>query len=497
MRKKLPIFYSAMLLTVVNLLLRLVGTCFQVYLSGRIGAEGIGLLQLVMSVGSLAMVGGMAGIRTATIYLTAEEYGAKRKGGTYWLLSGCSLYSVLSSAAVGGTIYIFAPYLAKNWIGNTETVESIRMFAAFLPVNCLCGVLSGYFTGANRIGTLAAVEVAEQICSMVCTVALLGLWAGNIPERACLSVVLGSGLGACVTLVSLMILRIAEKPEVSPRIPMTNRILQTAVPLALADNLRTGISTLEQIMVPKRLALYPALLSPLAAFGTIYGMVFPLLMFPVAILYGLTELLVPELARCNASGSTKRISYLVQKSLRVTLFYGLTCSGLLYLCADDLCRILFHSELAARYLKVFAPLAVMLYCDAVTDAMIKGLGQQKASVRYNILTNSLDVFLLYFLLPVYGISGYCVSFVITHMLNFYLSIRRLLKISGETLNICTPLLALPSAVFAVWMASLLSVTGVKAAAFLVILFCLLILLQVIRREDYTWVKGLIKRTEAS
>ena len=56
MKKQVPIFYSALLLTGVNLLLRLVSTSFQVYLSGRIGAEGIGLLQLVLSVGSMAMV---------------------------------------------------------------------------------------------------------------------------------------------------------------------------------------------------------------------------------------------------------------------------------------------------------------------------------------------------------------------------------------------------------------------------------------------------------
>ena len=75
MPKKLPIFYSALLLTGVNLLLRLVGTSFQVYISGRIGAAGVGLLQLTMSVGSLAMVTGIAGVRTATMYLTAEELG--------------------------------------------------------------------------------------------------------------------------------------------------------------------------------------------------------------------------------------------------------------------------------------------------------------------------------------------------------------------------------------------------------------------------------------
>ena len=43
---KLPIFYSALLLTLVNLLLRMAGTSFQVYLSAQIGAAGIGLLQL-------------------------------------------------------------------------------------------------------------------------------------------------------------------------------------------------------------------------------------------------------------------------------------------------------------------------------------------------------------------------------------------------------------------------------------------------------------------
>ena len=52
----LPIFYSALLLTLVNLLLRFAGTSFQVYLSGQIGAAGIGLLQLVMSVNGFAVV---------------------------------------------------------------------------------------------------------------------------------------------------------------------------------------------------------------------------------------------------------------------------------------------------------------------------------------------------------------------------------------------------------------------------------------------------------
>ena len=490
--KKLPIFYSALLLTGVNLLLRFVGTSFQVYLSGRIGAEGIGLLQLVLSVGSMAMVAGMAGIRTATMYLTAEEVGRQRPGRMRSVLSGCILYSLGTSTAVGLLVYCFAPSISAYWIGHSEVVDAVRLFAAFLPVNCLCGVMVGYFTGVNRIGTLAIVEIAEQLCTMLCTMALLSLWAGHNTVKACQSVIMGSGMGAVLTLSCLVMLRLREHAPVSPRISIAGSLWHTAVPLALADNLRTGISTVENLMVPKRLALFPGIASPLAAFGTVCGMVFPILTFPMAILFGLTELLIPELARCNAAGSQKRIRYLVKQSLRIALLFGAFCSCVLYLAAEPLCQKLYNNADAATYLKWFAPLAIMLYCDAVTDAMIKGLGQQKASVRYNICTNSLDVILLYLLLPKYGIVGYFFSFTVTHVINFLLSMRRLLKITDISLSLRTPVVTLLSAVVSALLAETLSAPLLSVAAGVVILACLLHLLGIVAQKDWHWLVGLIK-----
>ena len=489
MRRHMPIFYSALMLTGVNLLLRLVGTSFQVYLSGRIGASGVGLLQLVLSVGSLAMTAGIAGIRTATMYLTAEELGKGRPGTVSWVLSGAYLYSVLCSGAVGLLLYGFAPVLAYSWIGDARTIDAIRLLAVFLPVSCLCGVMTGYFTAANRIGTLAAVEVAEQLCSMAMTVAALTFWAGSDPGKACQAVVLGSCAGALLTLSCLVILRLRERSSIDPKIPIARRLADAAVPLALADDLKAGISTTENLMVPKRLALYTS--DSLALFGTVCGMVFPVLMFPAAILFGLTELLIPEMARCNAAGSVQRISYLMRRSLRVALIYGTICAGVLFLTAPELCQTLYGSAEAGRFLQWFAPLAVMLYCDIVTDAMIKGLGQQKASVRYNILTSSMDVAFLYILLPNYGIIGYYFSFLVTHLINFILSIRRLLKITGETIQFHIPALTIASALAAVWAARYLPAPLPRSIAFIIILFCLLYLLKVLDQEDFCWLKGLI------
>ena len=491
MQRKIPIFYSAILLTGVNLLLRLAGTSFQVYISGRIGAAGVGLLQLVLSVGGMSMTAGIAGIRTATMYLTAEELGKKRPGNVHWILKGCSIYSIICSSVVGLAVYLAAPYLSINWIGDGRTVNALQLIALFLPITCLCGVMTGYFTAANRIGTLAAVEIAEQLCSMGVTLGALTFWAGHDPGKSCTSVVLGSCIGACLTFLCLLVLRLREHIHPSKQIPVGRRLIDTAVPLALADDIKAGINTTENLMVPKRLALYPGTDNSLALFGTVSGMVFPVLMFPAAILFGLAELLIPELARCNAAGSRNRIHYLVRRSLRVAMIYGSLFCGLLFLLSNELCMALYNNADAGRYLKWFSLMVPMLYCDAITDAMVKGLGQQKASVRYNILTSTLDVIFLFFLLPRYGIGGYFASFLITHLINFLLSIRRLMKITGQSFPLLTPALCLASVAVGIALVSPLSRPGAKICAFLAVLFSLLTLFRIVSKADVQWLKSLI------
>jgi len=481
------------MLTGVNLLLRFVGTSFQVYISGILGPAGVGLLQLVLSVGSLAMIAGIAGVRTATMYLTAEELGRGRKQNVTWVLSGGFLYSILCSSCLSAAVYCFAPWIAQHWIGDIRTVEALRLFASFLPVCCLCAVMTGYFTAANRIGTLAVVEIAEQLTSMGVTMAALTLWAGKDPGRACMSVIFGSCIGSLLTLGCLVYLRAKEAVQPGPKIPVRSRLLQTAVPLALADVLKSGITTTENLMVPKRLALNTRIPEPLAAFGILSGMVFPVLMFPACILFGLAELLIPELARCAAAGSRGRIRYLVRRSLKAAMLYGILLGGLMFLLAEPLCLKLYSNPEAGRSLRQYALLVPMLYCDAITDAMTKGLGQQKACVRYNILTSAMDVAFLYVLLPKYGMEGYYISFLITHLLNFLLSLRRLLKISGVHLPFHIPVQTVSAALISLWTASFLSGPVSQSLAFPLLLGPILSLCGILQKEDASWLKGLVAR----
>jgi O-antigen/teichoic acid export membrane protein len=176
------------------------------------------------------------------------------------------------------------------------------------------------------------------------------------------------------------------------------------------------------------------------------------------------------------------------------MIYGIYFSGLIFLLAQDLCQTLYGSQEAGQYLRLYALMIPMLYCDSITDAMIKGLGQQRISVRYNILTNILDILLLYFLLPHYGMYGYFVSFLLTHLLNFGLSLRRLLIICRERISLMQPLLGMIAMVPSVLIASMTGSLAGRITAYTGILTSLFFLFGIANRNDVKWLRGLIRKT---
>ena len=479
-----------MLLTGVNLVLRFVGTSFQIYISNQMGAAGIGLLQLIMSVGGFCMIAGMAGIRTGTMYLTAEEIGKGSEHTMPWVLSGCLRYSILCSCAVSFLLFICAPTIAQKWISDLRTVPALRLYAAFLPMTCLCGVMTGLYTATNKIQLLAAVEIVEQLISISVTVISLRFWAGSDSAKACLCVILGGCVGTCATLVALVLLYRKQPHPIGSRIPVGRRVISAAGPLAIGDLIKAGINTTENLMVPKRLAQNPVIAQPLAAFGTVSGMVFPVIMFPACILFALAELLIPEFARCAASHSRQRIGYLTQRSLKIALLYGLFFGGLIYLSSDTLCGLLYGSEDAVLPMKQYALLIPMLYCDTISDAITKGMGQQKICIRYNILTSALDVLLLYLLLPRYGMTGYYSSFTVTHLINFILSFRQLLRITEQTIPLSVPAFSVSSALLSAVLADTLPNCIGKIISFPALFISMLILLRVLGNEDLQWIRQL-------
>lgn len=432
---------SAVLLTLANLIIRSVSMLFQVYLTGQIGAVGIGLMQLIMTVYGFSLTVGTSGLRVAAMYLAAEEYGLRRPEGIRQAMIWCLGAGTVLSAAVGTAMALGAEALALYWVKDLRAAASLRLLGLSLPLSCISAILTGYFTAIGQVGRLVVVEIADRIVTVTATVWLLGLGISSDLSHACLAVVGGGALasvGSVAVLVAMLLQNFRGVQKERQPLSMGRRLRKLCVPVALNDYLRSGLGTLEQFLIPYGLTRFGgSRAGALGSYGTIQGMVFPVMMFPTVVLFAVADLLIPELARCKAEKNQTRIRHMTEVCLQKGMVFSCVIAGLLLVLANPLGLLLYQSAEAGLYLRLFAPLVPVLYLDCIVDGMHKGLGQQVYCVRVNTVTNLLDVIGLFLLLPRWGIGGYLFTYAVTHCINFYLSLRRLMQISGAEPGLCT------------------------------------------------------------
>ena len=487
-----------MLLTAANIVMRLISIAFNVFLSDRIGASALGLLQLISTVGVFAFLVGTSGIRVAAMCLSAEEFGHGRKGGVRLAISACLRYGLLISSVAGAALYFTSELIAQSLLGDLNTALSLKIMGIFLPFSCMSGILTGYFTACSKIRRLVVAELLEHIFSLLLTAALLLVWAGASLERSCASIILGSSVGTVFFVLLLYLRYRRDMRGVSlPKEPLhiRRRLLRLSIPIALNDYLRSGLNTAEQLLIPFGLAQYGLSgTQAMANYGTIHAMVFPILMFPATILYSVSDLLVPELSRSRVSGKRRRIIDLSDKCLRMTFLFAVAVAGFFFVSADALGMLIYNSPEAGHFLRLFAPMVLMLYTDAITDGMLKGLAEQVSSVRYNSFTSLLDVVFLYLLLPRWGLTGYVFSFAVTHAINLFLSLRRLLVVSGHVIRFQDFLLPMLCAACCIDIALVLPGNAIaKGFGFLLLLLGTFLLTNAFSEHDRHWLCGVFRQ----
>lgn len=418
------------LMTSASLLMRCIAMGFQGYLSGRIGAAGIGLYQLVMSVELLASTFAISGIRFAVTRLVSEELGMGRAGGVHGAMVRSALYALIFGSAAMLLLTRFAEPVGFLWIGDARTVMSLRILAFGLPCLALSSVISGYFTACGRIWKPSLVHLIEQ-CAVVVFVALFLERApeGDI-ELSCAAVCAGVTASDILSLALMLAFYLGDRRKYGSRtgesIRLTGRMLSVALPLAVSAYARSALSTLEHLLVPR--GFHKSGLSAdaaLAGYGVIQGMAMPVLSFPSCLLSSLAENVIPELTGAQVRGEREKIRREVRSLLTMSLLFAIAVAFALFVTSDFIGSALFASSEAGKYIRLLAPLIPAMYVDMVVDGCLKGLGQQVWSMGINILDAGLGVLLVYTLLPIGALDAYIGIIYFNELLNLALSAARL------------------------------------------------------------------------
>lgn len=450
MSGKKRFFKNGILLTLVALSMRGVGLFTSSYISRVVGAQGIGLYTLIMTLYGFALTFAMSGISLAMTNLVAAST-AKGERAVSSVVRAGALYALCFGGAATAVLFLFAPFFGETVLSDARTVLPIRILALSLLPEALLAVFTGYFVGVRRVANNAVLQVAGQIFKLFLTFFLVGRVSTQGIESAC------AALSVCVTLTDAALLSVAilqflhsrRGKERAESLEAISPVCRMAFPLAVSAYLRSALLTLEHILIPKRLRLYgQSAAASLASYGVLHGMALPLVLYPMAPLTSFAGLLVPEFAEANAANDKRRCERMCEKTLRAALWYGIGTASFLSLFSEELGHIFYDSTEAGRYIAMLAPVVPIMYLDHVTDQMLKGIGEQVASMWINITDSFLSVVLVYFLLPVLGVFGYAVMIIGMELYNFLLSFRRLRRrISFRLASLVSAVLPLPAALF--------------------------------------------------
>jgi stage V sporulation protein B len=505
-------FANTMILTLTTQLLSLIGVWFIAWLSAAIGAEGIGLYQLISSVYILAGTLASSGVGVTVARLIAESIAKSGGRSTSDVLRKAVVIAAIMGLIVGTALYLFADPIGAGLLGDRRTVLSLRVLAPALPFMALSACMRGYFIGIRRVLKPSSQMIFEQLVRVAVSMLILQAFLPRGLEYACLAVILACMISEALSCLYAFIMVVLERRRALPVKPekgVTGQLVRISLPIAASSGLRSVLRTAENILIPRGLEQFGlSHTGALSQFGLL-GMTMPVLFFPSGLLTSVGTMLLPEVSHARAMGDAEKIRAIFARVFRMTVVMALLLCAIFLAFAQDFGLLIYQSSDISRLLTLLAPLTPLIYLDFVVDSMMSGLGQQMRALRINMLDYAIRVGLVLLLIPRFGFFAYIAILYISAMLNATLSIRRLLMVSQASIDvpewIMGPLLAAAiSGSLVVLLSRLLPIAQPSAAvltAKIILLVAVYIILLFLTRSlsatDVRWFKIMIKSARIS
>lgn len=434
--KTLKIFVlNTLILLFSSVILQVIGMFFNIYISNTIGEEAVGVFSLVMSVYMFGITLASAGINISATRVVSEELACKNEAGAKKAAQRCVLFSLIFGVCASLIFFVFADFITIHCLHNRISKNVIYLICIALPFIAMSSAINGYFTAVRRVYKNAFAKFFEEFVKIACSAILLKSFMPDGIDYACYALILADVISEVTSFLHLYVLYLRDKhgsleeSRYKDLESYNKRILRITIPVALTSYLRSGLSTIKQLIIPSSLQRSGMNSSnSLIAYGIVHGMAMPIIMFPVSLITSASGLLVPEFSRYYAQEKYKKIRSVSAIILTVTLIFSILVTIFILVFADELSNFIYHKTEIAKYLRILSPLIVIMYLDVVIDSILKGLDAQVSVMSINVIDCIISITFIYFMVPILGFNGYIISIFISEVVDFSLSGYKLLTI---------------------------------------------------------------------
>ena len=455
--KRFKIFFlNSLLLIISSFILQLIKLIFNIYVSNHISSEALGVFQLIIVTYSFGITLASSGINISCIRIVSEELAIGNNYEVRKSSSTCIKISLLISLFASFIFFINSNFIVKYCFQSKVDKTIVYLICVALPLISISSAITGYFTAVRRIYKTILGQFLEQISKIIATMILFKIYsASNSLQSVCFCLILWDVISEFVAFLYLVFLYNFDLKKYFPIIKHKSffcnfkknlyvvlplkldlhhnkfvfKILKILIPISVTTCIKSGISTIKQLIIPSSLEKGGTNVEQaLSEYGTISGMAFPIIMFPAIFLLSVSILLIPEFSRYYVKNDYKKIKKYTKKLLLITFLFSIILMLIFFVFGKLFGIIIYNNPQVGSYIKIMSFLIPFMYIDIIVDNILKGLDAQTSVMVINIIDLIISISFIVFIVPNLGIIGYIISIFISELINFTLSLKKLIKL---------------------------------------------------------------------
>lgn len=407
-------------MTAAGVLSRIIGFFYRIFLSRTIGAEALGIYQLIGPVFSLCFALTASSIQTSISKFVGDAIGGckdslcgEKKARAYLILGLVLSFGL--SILTGIFMYFNADWIAVRFLGEARCAPLLVLLTYSLLPCCIHACINGYYYGRKNAFVPSLCQLIEQIARVGSVWIIFQITTEKgIPLTAFHAVcglVIGEAAGLLVSMSALLRENLPNHRHRNSLLvynrTMTHAFLAMVIPLTI-NRLSVAFSTsLENLLIPQKLQLYGySQADALSIYGILSGMTLSIILFPCVLTNSLSVLLLPAISEAKGRSNENQIRRTTQKAIRLGLLLGFAFTILFLFTGDMIGNKLFHNALAGRFICRLAWLCPLMYITSLLSSILHGLGRPKQVLFVNLLSCLIRIGMIWFLVPGYGIGAY-------------------------------------------------------------------------------------------
>ena len=426
---------GALILLLSGLICKFMGAFYRIPLSNILGAEGIGIYQLIFPVYSLFLIVVSGGILISLSKIVAEcRARGEKKRARRFLLQGIIYLSIIS-IIFSLLFLIFARQIAVIQ-GNSLAETGYFAVAIAIVFASVLTAFRGYFQGYQYMTPTAISQIIEQVFKLVLGLIFAVIFLNYGIAYGVFGAMLGVAIGEIISLIYLSITYfIRRKKEETILEPETTKnfwedfkfLIKKSFPITLNSIILPLIIAIDSFLIINllmRVGLDKGISTQM--FGVYSGMVNSLINLPTVVSLSLAISLVPVIS-FNME-KKEDFSQLILSTFKIILVISIPCIFVFLFYSNEIMTILYPAtngfimNLGADLLQISAInifyIAILQITTAIMQATNKGVISLTNLFFAGIIKIGLTVFLVLSPLNIYGAAiASVLSFALASGLN--------------------------------------------------------------------------------